>query len=156
MVRNDFQLFLGEDRIPVIRWVNRFGSPTGRDLRFTVPLEAKSKLEANPTATYTLKRDDESWDFEMKSIELHTTGTNGCRAVGRVKQPMGLGRASSIVEGVPKPKGSSASDDRPKSKPALKLKLKKSKSESNDAQATADASATEEPPQKTDDTSQEE
>ncbi len=135
-MRNDLQLFLGEDQIPVIRWVNRFGSPVGRDLRFTIPLEAKSKLEANQDATYTLKREDESWDFEVKSLELHTTGTNGVRAIGRVKESKGLGSRPSTAVNIPKLDGSlseasQARDSKPKKPNLEKLKVTPPKKKKN-------------------------
>lgn len=110
-----YGLFLGDDQIPVINWINRHGPPEGRDLRFTIPLEAKSKLQSNPDATYTLKRGEDSWDFQLVSVELHSTGTNGVRAVGRVKKPsrglkelsnIGLDRKSSTGVGIPKLDGS--------------------------------------------------
>ena len=79
-----FQLYLGEERIPVINWVNRHGPPQGKSLRFTVPTEAKARLEANQKATFRLERDGASWEFHLVSVQQHCTGTNGVRAVGRV------------------------------------------------------------------------
>ena len=80
-----FGLYLGEDRIPVINWINRHGPPEGRELRFTVPTEVKAKLEANKGATYRIERDGQKWDFELLTVTQHGTGTNGVRATGIVK-----------------------------------------------------------------------
>lgn len=80
-----YGLFLGEDRIPVINWINRHGAPEGRELRFTVPTEVKSKLESNKDATFRIERDGQRWEFELISVTQHGTGTNGVPAVGRVK-----------------------------------------------------------------------
>ena len=80
-----FGLYLGEDRIPVINWINRHGSPVGRELRFTLPTEAKAKVESHLDATFRLERGGESWDFEVLSVTQHGTGTNGVPALGRVR-----------------------------------------------------------------------
>lgn len=86
LMSTQFSLFLGEERIPVVNWINRHGPPEGRRLRFTVPVEAKAKLEANREATFTLVRDDEKWEFELLSVGLATTGTNGLTATGQVRR----------------------------------------------------------------------
>lgn len=80
-----FDLYLGEQQIPVINWVNRHGPPEGRELRFTVPTEVKAKLESHLDATFRLARGGEAWDFEVLSVMQHCTGTNGVRATGRVR-----------------------------------------------------------------------
>ncbi len=85
MMSTQFSLFLGDEEIPVVHWINRQGSPEGRKLRFTVPVEAKARLEANAKKTFTLRRGDKKWDFELISVGLNTTGTNGLSAVGMVR-----------------------------------------------------------------------
>lgn len=80
-----FGLYLGDERIPVINWINRHGSPEGRDLRFTVATDFKAKLEANIGKPFRIERDGKSWDFELLRVQHANTGTNGLKATGRVK-----------------------------------------------------------------------
>lgn len=101
-----FGLFLGEDQIPVINWVNRHGSPEDKDLRFTLPTDTKATIEANMEETFTLKRGDDSWDIRFVSLVHHGTGTNGIRAIGRVSGP-------AARENAPKPKKAPASIPQP-------------------------------------------
>lgn len=121
-----FGLYLGDDRIPVINWINRHGSPEGKRLRFTVPTEVKAKLEANLGATYRLERDGEQWEFELLSITQHGTGTNGVPTVGQVKrapQPHPLKARPGTGVGIPKLDGLSEPGE-PVSEEDLKSNLK--------------------------------
>lgn len=133
-----FGLFLGDDRIPVINWINRHGSPEGRDLRFTVPTEVKAKLEANREATYRLERDGKQWEFQLLKITQHGTGTNGVPAVGRVKvegRPVEAAKKPRTGVGIPKLDGTSEASDTKKDhgfkrqKSSLKELLLKKKAE---------------------------